>query len=81
MSNEQRLLDLKQMIDQMKNEKARVEGVIQQLFKNLKEEFGLTSMKEATKRLEELSVEVEEQKEKLNASLNKLEELLDEPNS
>ena len=69
-----RLLQIKKQIDDSKIEKAQIEGAIDQNLKRLKDEFGVSTLERAKKKLDKLAEEEKELQKKLDKAVDKLEE-------
>ena len=72
-----RLLSIKKQIDDAKIEKAQIEGAIAQNMKRLKEDFGVSTLERAKKKLDKLAEEEQELQTKLDTAIDKLEEEYD----
>lgn len=68
----QKLDELEKEIESAKEDKARLEGMVETMLKQLEERFGVTSAKEASALLKEIKGKINKADEELN---NKIEEL------
>ena len=68
-----KLMDLKQQIEEAKTSKAQAEGRLQQLKKELLEKFGCKTVKAAQTKLKKMEKEISELTEKLETGIAKLE--------
>jgi hypothetical protein len=74
MNNTQRLLDLKETIDEAKNKKAELTGELKSKMKELKEKFSVGTIEKAKIKLEKLTAKKSKLQDEINESLNTLEE-------
>ncbi len=72
--DERRLLSLKQQIDDAKTEISQLEGRKANLLERLEEQWGCKTIKEAEKKLEEMTEQIESLDKKIQAGITKLEE-------
>ncbi len=70
----QRLLNLKQDLEEAKSKRSELQGQLKGLMKQLKDEFELDSLGEAQERIEELNEQLDALQNKLNTELEKAEE-------
>lgn len=68
-----RLLRLQQELRDIRDTRARAEGALAQDMKRLKEDFGCSSLKEAEKRLTELTASAQEEEAKLEGMVQDFE--------
>jgi len=73
MSLQERLQNIQQENNKKKEEKNRIEGKIEALRQQAKNEFGVDSIEELTKQLEELEPKLEEQKADIESKLEQME--------
>jgi predicted transcriptional regulator len=69
------LKDKKKQIDELKQKKTRLDGSQDQLLKDLKTKFGLSTVEEAENKLEELKKELERKNDELvnlNCEMDKI---------
>lgn len=71
--NEKDLLDLKERIEDADRNAARLEGQMTSLMESLKK-LGYSSLEEAKKALKKLDDSIEDEEEKLNGAIRKVEE-------
>jgi len=69
-----RLDELEKEIESAKEDKAKLEGMVETMMKQLEERFGIASAKEATDLLKEIKGQIDKAEKELN---HKLEELKD----
>ena len=72
--DEKELLELKESIEDAKQEVNRLEGRQDGLIQQLQKDWKCKSLKEAKKKLEELKAEIQEVEEKIETGVAKLEE-------
>ncbi len=72
--DERRLLNLKQQIDDAKTEISQLEGRKANLLERLEEQWGCKTIKEAEKKLGEMTGQIESLDKKIQAGITKLEE-------
>ena len=70
----QRLLDLKQDLEEAKSKRSELQGQSKGLMKQLKDEFELDSFDEAQARIEELNEQLDNLQSTLNDALERAEE-------
>jgi len=70
----QRLLNLKQDLEEAKSKRSELQGQSKGLMKQLKEEFELDSLDEAQARIEELNEQLDNLQSALNDALERAEE-------
>ena len=69
-----KLDELEKEIESAKEDKARLEGMVETMLKQLEERFGITSAKEATDLLKELKEKIDETDKELNEKVEDLKE-------
>jgi hypothetical protein len=74
---EQKLLRLKEAIAEEKSKKSKLEGALEQLEKDLKEKYGITSVKDADKKIKGWKVEIDTSIESAEEAMEKLEQLFE----
>lgn len=75
---EERLLQLKEELEELKSEVSRLEGKQQTILENLKEQFGCSSIADAEKLLSTMDEEIQQLQEKIDKQLEKIEEKYEE---
>ena len=75
--NEKDLLQLKERIQESKQEKAKLEGKIAHLLEELKTNFNCTSISSAKTMLDEMETEIEELKKELKTISNEIHQKYD----
>jgi predicted nucleic acid-binding Zn-ribbon protein len=73
-----KLLDLKQDIEQQKNDKLRLEGQLKVLMNQLESKFNITSLDKAEERLIEMEEVLSSAKDKLTKEISELEAELEQ---
>ena len=73
MNIEQKLLKMKRIVDNAKQEKARLEGSLSTVMKSLKDDFNVLTVEAAEEYLEELKKEEKLLSKELDAAIAKLE--------
>lgn len=73
----ERLLDLKEQIEEDKQAKDRLEGKAEQMLETLKEKHGCSNIKQAKTKIEKLKTERNKKKRKLESFVDKIEEKLE----
>lgn len=73
---EQDLLDLKQEIDESKNEVTRLEGRKQHLMEQLSKDWGCKTIAEADKKIKQLGKDIEDLNQKIKTGFDELEQKL-----
>ena len=73
-TTEERLLEMRQKIDEAKDEVNRLEGRKEHLFQQLEEEWDCETLEEAEQVLEELEEEIEQLDNKITQGIEELEE-------
>jgi len=73
-----KLLKLKEQIDSEKSRRSELQGELKSIMKRLSDEFGISSLDEAKKKIDEQKEELENLELKINESIEKIEDLLDE---
>ena len=73
----EQLEELKKKIDSAKNKKARAEGTLDGIKKRLKEEFGVSTLKEAQEKLSTLEADIEKDESRLKELLEELDGVTD----
>lgn len=76
--DEKELLDLKEDINEARDEVNRLEGRKDHLLSQLKEDWDCTSLKQAKAKLEKLKKETKKLSQQIKAGIEKLEEKYDE---
>ena len=76
--NAECLIELKDEIEVLKTKKARVEGSLKQIQKNMEELFGLADEGQAAKILENKKKELEKVKRELEKLCNQIEVMLND---
>jgi hypothetical protein len=74
-TREERLLQLREAIETDKQKKSRLEGAIEQLQKQLQDDFNISSKKEINKKIDKWKIELEEENKNIDVSYDKLEKL------
>lgn len=74
---EQQLIDLKEEITEAKDEINRLEGRKDWLMKQLKDEWGCKTLKQAKKKLQTIKEDILDYDEKIEAGVEKLKETYD----
>lgn len=69
-----KLDELEKEIESAKEDKARLEGMIETMTKQLEERFGITSAKEATDLLKEIKGQIDKAEKELNKKMEELKE-------
>ncbi|MEA2065891.1 MAG: hypothetical protein U9O65_02130 [Thermotogota bacterium] len=69
-----KLDELEKEIESAKEDKARLEGTIETMTKQLEERFGVTSSKEATDLLKEVKGKIDKVEKELNEKIEELKE-------
>lgn len=77
-ANAERLMELKNQIEVLKTKKARAEGSLKQIQKNMEELFGLADEGQAIKILENKKKELEKVKRELEKLCNQIEVMLND---
>lgn len=75
--NSIKIIDLKKRIDKAKTEIAELRGQKNQILGQLKDDWGLLTLKEVNDKLEELSDEIDSLTSKFNSSMEKIYEKYD----
>ena len=70
--DEQQLLDLKKQIEQAKTQVAELQGSRKHLMKELKDDWGCTTIEEAEKKLKKLQKELEQLQNKIKEQTEEL---------
>lgn len=73
----EQLEELKKKIDSAKNKKARAEGTLDGIKKRLKDEFQVSTLKEAQEKLTELEADIEKDEIRLKELLEELDGVTD----
>lgn len=73
-----KLLDIKQDIEQQKNDKLRLEGQLKVLMNQLESKFNITSLDKAEERLIEMEEALSSAKDKLTKEISELEAELEQ---
>ncbi|HOP33462.1 MAG TPA: hypothetical protein PKU94_08800 [Candidatus Hydrothermia bacterium] len=73
-----KLLDIKQDIEQQKNDKLRLEGQLKVLMNQLESKFNITSLDKAEERLIEMEEVLSSAKDKLTKEISELEAELEQ---
>lgn len=76
MSDIKRLNDFMTRIEKLKEKQASLDGAKKAILDQLKEEFGVESISEATKLYRKLQGEIQIETEEIESSIYKVEELL-----
>ena len=71
-----RLLALKAQIEQEKAKEARLQGELDAITRQLKDDYGVESIEDGEARVEEEEAELKEQWERITAQLAELEDLM-----
>ena len=77
MDDEKILKELKDKLERLKKEKAQKEGERNAVFAQIQKEFGVKTIDEAYKKLEEMSADIEVKKEKKEELLKIAQEKLE----
>lgn len=72
-----RIKDLKEEVEEAKRKKANLEGQLEVVKKNLKDEFGVKNLKEAVTKRESLQKRVDTLGEKIGTLLSNIEDKLE----
>lgn len=73
MKTEDRLMEMKRRIEELKTKKAQAEGAIKQISRELKDDFGCRDLKDAKAKLESMKAELEETERKIEKQIEKLD--------
>jgi flagellar biosynthesis chaperone FliJ len=76
--NDQDLLDLKQKIEEAKENLSKNEGRKEALMEQLQDRFGIKTLAEAKKKIKELEEEIEAQSAQIETATDELETLINE---
>ena len=71
---EKKLNELETAIEDAKEEKSKLQGMLETLTKQMEERFGVSSVKEATKLLKEIKKKLEKQEAELEEKFDELKE-------
>lgn len=74
----QRLLKLKGSIEKKKSERSELQGELKSVTKQLKDEFGVSTVEEAKKLQAEKEAELAKLKEDIESKIEEIEELMGE---
>lgn len=69
--------NLKSKIEELKNKKSRAEGALEQVKDQLKKDFGVNDLKEASLLLEKIDKEIKSDQSKLDELLEEIENITD----
>lgn len=72
----ERLMDIKEELEQKKEERSKLQGELRGLLARMKDEFNVGSLDEADKRLQEMGIELEQMEEQLANQIEAIEELM-----
>ncbi len=72
----ERLMDIKEELEQKKEERSELQGELRGLLARMKDEFNVDGLDEADKRLEEMGIELEQMEEQLANQMEVIEELM-----
>lgn len=72
----ERLMDIKEELEQKKEERSKLQGELRGLLARMKDEFNVDGLDEADKRLEEMGIELEQMEEQLANQIEAIEELM-----
>jgi len=71
---EKKLDELEKEIESAKEDKARLEGMLSTMIKQLEERFGITSVKEVKELLKEINNKIDKTDKELSDNFNELKE-------
>ncbi|RLG23860.1 hypothetical protein DRN85_08600 [Methanosarcinales archaeon] len=74
----QRLLRLKEQLEQKKAERTELQGQLKSVMEMLKKQYGVKTLEEARAKMEEMEREVREYETEIYKGLEKVEELFSE---